>query len=148
MTDYKHNPYRPWLYFGCYKARSPGHYLHDHRMQSISPQNRISSYAPKFLQRGLEKFDGVLLPETDSHPPYTVYLTVFEHMNYTAFAFWDFTGDSRGGSNSVFWCPTIDMSAQELWEEIKRAFPKWHTDRFPPLNFTATSYRQQDPEVP
>ncbi len=130
------NPYRPYLYFGC--VNRPGHYVHDQNLQSV--QQSFRQRWPNLLQK-VEQFDGSLLPETDLHPPYTVYLTVFEGIKYTAFAFWDFTGDTRGGSNSCFWCPTLSGSAEDLWIEIQRRFPKTLIERFPLLNFEATTYK-------
>jgi hypothetical protein len=73
--------------------------------------------------RELSRFDGMLPPQ-DSAVGYRAAITRLGGWGYTALAFWDYTVDKRGGCNSVFFAPSLTISAEELVEGAKKAFPQ------------------------
>jgi hypothetical protein len=100
-----------WLYFGCY--RRPGHYLFKPGMRE--------PYSPDM--RKLLNFDG-LLPPQNNGAGYVATVSRLEAWGVTALAFWDYTVDSRGGSNSVFYAPSLTISPDRLLAEARERFPE------------------------
>jgi hypothetical protein len=101
----------PWYYFGTFV--SAGHFLHDERMRR--------TYQPSYLAR----FDGALAPRGAENQPYvaTVSRLNLGGTVWSALSFWDYGVDDRGGSNSIFFAPTLDLTPEELLAEAQRRFP-------------------------
>ena len=99
-----------WLYFGCH--RDPGHYLFSEGMRSASYD----------LSR-LSGFDGVLPPQGDT-TAYIATVTRLEGWGLSALAFWDYSVDKRGGSNSVVFAPSIDIAPADLLAGAMQRFPQ------------------------
>ena len=103
-----------WFYFGCH--RQSGHYVFTEGMRSY--------YAPHGSgERSLNRFDGLLPPQKDS-TPYTATVSRLEGCGLTALAFWDYSVDKRGGSNSVVFAPSLAIEQNELLTEAQRRFPE------------------------
>jgi len=53
-----------------------------------------------------------------------------------ALAFWDYSVDNRSGSNSAFFAPSLEISAEELIRQAALRFPEiWQ--RLPPITILA-----------
>ena len=116
---------KDWLYFGCY--RSPGHFLFKPGMRE--PYDRE--------MQNLRNFDG-LLPPQDSRAGYVATVSRLEAWGVTALAFWDYTVDSRSGSNSVFYAPSLTIAPEELMAQARAQFPEvWA--RLPEVKLLAAS---------
>jgi hypothetical protein len=102
---------KDWLYFGCY--RQAGHYLFAKGMRSVSDRTL----------RKLEYLDGKLPPQHDT-TPYVASISRLGGWGMTALAFWDYTVDKRGGSNSVFFAPSLTISPEDLLAGAKQHFPE------------------------
>lgn len=102
---------KDWLYFGCY--RGPGHYLFKPGMREV--------YGSEL--RKLLNFDS-LLPPQDSNTGYVATISRLGAWGVTALAFWDYTVDSRGGSNSVFYAPSLTIEPDELMAQAREQFPQ------------------------
>jgi hypothetical protein len=100
-----------WFYFGCY--REPGHYVFVPGMSS--------AYGSKYEKLG--NFDGKL-PPRDSADGYIASISRLGGWGLTALAFWDYTVDKRGGCNSVFFAPSLTISAEDLIAGAKLRFPQ------------------------
>jgi hypothetical protein len=119
-----------WLYFGCY--RRPGHYLFKPGMRE--------PYSPEL--RKLLNFDGILPPQ-DNSTGYVATVSRLEAWGVTALAFWDYTVDSRGGSNSVFYAPSLTITPDEMIEQARAQFPEvWA--RLPAVKLLAASIGVDD----
>lgn len=103
-----------WLYFGCHQVA--GHYVFTEGMRSYRP--RYSSG-----ERELSRFDGVLPPQ-DSAEPYLATVSRLEGWGLTALAFWDYSADKRGGSNSVVFAPSLTITPEDLLAEAQARFPQ------------------------
>lgn len=75
------------LFFGCYKV--PGHFVY-------APKNRSVS---KGIWHWVSQLDGRLTPPSDKDQSKAL---LYHIDNITIIAFWDYTGDQRPGSNSMF----------------------------------------------
>lgn len=113
----------PWLYFGCYGR--VGHYLIDEK----GSRPNLHYAKVKFF----ENKDGKLCHADTT--PNIVKLTRLSNVGYSAIAFWDYSIDSRGGSNSIFYAPSTTLSAETIWTEATMRFP-FITKRFKPLDFS------------
>ena len=100
-----------WLYFGC-KDGTPGHYLWGEGMSSIWSGNL------DFLNR----FDA-LLPPQRSREGYLATISRLEGWGMTAMAWWDYSVDSRSGSNSIIFAPSLTITGKDLLAEAQRRFP-------------------------
>lgn len=100
-----------WLYFGCHERA--GHYLFGKGMRNV-------------YERKLDKLrtlDGLLPPQGIS----TGYIATVSRLGgfgLSALAFWDYTIDSRGGSNSVFYAPSLTISPEDLLSGAREHFPE------------------------
>ncbi|MFC7515115.1 hypothetical protein ACFQUU_08875 [Herbaspirillum sp. GCM10030257] len=104
--DIKH-----WIYFGCH--RQVGHYLF------------LPGMRPRY-DRQLDKlthFDGKLPPQGDA-TPYVAAVSRLGGWGLSALAFWDYSVDNRGGSNSVFYAPSLTITPEELMAGAKQHFPE------------------------
>jgi hypothetical protein len=109
-----------WFYFGCH--RQPGHYVFTPGMNSAHG----SIYAK------LTNFDGTL-PPRDSNAGYIATLSRLGGWGLSALAFWDYTVDTRGGCNSVFFAPSLTISAEDMVIGAKAQFPQvW--ERLPEIS--------------
>lgn len=98
-----------WLYFGCHNG--PGHYLWVEGM--------ISTHA-----HGLPRnFDGLLAPQ-NTRKPYIASVSRLEGWGMSALSFWDYSVDSRPGSNSIIFAPSLTITPEEFLSEAKRRFPQ------------------------
>jgi hypothetical protein len=71
----------------------------------------------------LGQFDGTL-PPRDSTVGYVATLSRLGGWGLSALAFWDYTVDKRGGCNSVFFAPSLTISAEDLIVGAKAQFPQ------------------------
>lgn len=99
---------RSWFYFGC--DGQSGHHLHDERLSRIHGE------------RGFERFDGGLCPPA-AEGLYIAALTRLGGLGYSALAFWDQTIDSRPGSNSIFFAPSLIVHPVSMWALAQHKFP-------------------------
>lgn len=107
-----------WFYFGCYKG--VGHYLFS--------ENMAQCYFDK-QSKELIYFDGKLADQ-ESEEPYIATIARLSSLGLTALSFWDYTIDKRGGSNCIFFAPSLTITPEEMMEECAKRFPKaW--SRFP-----------------
>lgn len=109
---------KPWFYFGC--GEYAGHHLHDesgHRAVVNVTWRRLGS------------FDGLLPPQDTSHG-YLATVTRLPAFGVSALAFWDYSVDKRGGSNSVIFAPSMTITPEDLLAEAQRRFP-WVFSRLP-----------------
>lgn len=100
-----------WFYLGCHEG--PGHRL-------FEPGMHRAHRAP---WTKLQNFDG-LLPPQDTSEPYRATVTRLPSFGVSALAFWDYSVDKRGGSNSVIFAPSLTMSPAELLGEAHTKFPQ------------------------
>lgn len=100
-----------WFYFGCYHR--PGHYVFKRGMTSVyvAPWERLG------------RFDGMLAPP-DSAEGYVATLSRLGGWGLSAVAFWDYTVDTRGGCNSIFFAPSLTAAPQEILDGARAAFPE------------------------
>ena len=105
-------PHEGWFYFGCRGARTPGHYLHAPGMRSV--------YGSRWEKL---RMDGQLAPQLEREP-YVAALSRLGGWGVSALSFWDYTGDSRGGSNSTFFAPGLTISAEDIVVGSRHLFPQ------------------------
>lgn len=99
-------------YFGCWNQ--VGHYLKDHEGKNI-----FDNDLP------WERIDGVLCPDDTIKQG----VVKIHHKNgWTAAAFWDYSIDSRLGSNSVLFAEDL-LDITDVISEFKETFPQIY-DRF------------------
>lgn len=106
-----------WWYFGC--EGQAGHYLFDENMTKI--WGRKYNY--------LRALDGLLPPQEDKTP----YIATFSRLDgwgVCAIAFWDYSVDKRGGSNSTFFVSDLGIPPSVMFEEVKNRFSQLFK-RFP-----------------
>ncbi|HYD58948.1 MAG TPA: hypothetical protein VEC35_01240 [Noviherbaspirillum sp.] len=103
---------REWLYFGCH--REPGHYLFTRGMRPL--------YFNRHLEK-LNRLDQMLAPQ-DTRDGYIAVITSLGGWGFTALSFWDYSVDSRPGSNSTFFAPRAEMGVEELMRGSIEAFPE------------------------
>lgn len=101
-----------WLYFGCH--RQAGHYVFSEGMRSLTQ---------RYGSRDLSRFDGMLPLQVDT-APYIATVSRLGGWGFTALAFWDYSVDKRGGSNSVIFAPSLTIEPAELLAEAQRRFPQ------------------------
>lgn len=106
-----------WLYFGC--VDRPGHHLRDEQLRP--------TYQKQYDKLG--HFDG-LLPPRDSVKPYIATFSRLGGWGLSAIAFWDYSVDSRGGCNSVFYVDSLTIDPHDMMKEIKQRFSTLF-ERFP-----------------
>lgn len=124
---------RPWLYWGC--SRDVGHYLFD---ETLSPARDASGRHP----HPLAQFDGTLCEFGAA--PYVATLTRLGGLGYSALAFWDRSLDSRVGSNSIFFAPSLRIAPESILRGAEIHFPSI-VARMPPIHIEAAT-RQHDDE--
>lgn len=71
----------------------------------------------------LSSFDGVLAPQ-DSREEGIATVTRLEGWDLTALAFWDYSIDKRGGSNSIVFAPGLTIPPDELLRKAAEVFPQ------------------------
>lgn len=101
-----------WFYFGCHEG--PGHRLFEPGMHRA---------VVNVLWQKLQNFDG-LLPPQDTNKECLATVTRLPSFGVTALAFWDYSVDKRGGSNSVIFAPSLTISPAELLSEAHTKFPQ------------------------
>lgn len=101
-----------WLYFGCH--RQSGHYTFSEGMRELTR---------RFGSRDLSRLDGMLPSQIDT-APYIATVSRLEGWGLTALAFWDYSVDTRGGSNSIVFAPSLTIEPGELLTEAQRRFPQ------------------------
>ena len=121
-----------WTYFGCGPGRS-GHYTFTEGDRYASGTDRQFSWA-----------DGTLAP----HPGEPLYVAAFsrlEGLGLSVLSWWDQSQDSRPGSNSNVFAPSLTITAEEMLEQIPKRFP-WVTERLPrPLRLLLPSSKDSTP---
>lgn len=106
-------------YFGCREAGVAGHYLHEPGLQEVT-----GIYGRKSLRALTGIIDGLLLEacgveEAQGRGVWTPLA------GYMVLAWWDRTGDTRGGSNSAILLRYAgEVSWQEFVDRAKSAFPE------------------------
>jgi len=108
-----------WYYFGC--KGQPGHYLFDQRGQK--------AYRPPFEKMD-NRFDGNLTPQFKGTKYFEAALSRLGGYGYSALAWHDNSVDTRSGSNSVIFAPSLDIDPEEMLAEAKVRFP-WVFARIP-----------------
>lgn len=116
---------RGWLYFGCGNGSEAGHYLFG--------QDGRERYGSAF-----DKFDGLLAPMPEREL-YVAALSRLGCLQVSALSWWDRSVDSRPGSNSIIFAPTLTLSAAEIIEGGQARFP-WVFARLPrPISLTGNT---------
>lgn len=103
---------KKWLYFGCYQQA--GHYLFQEGMRG--------QYYDRAIEK-LTRFDGMLAPQ-DSTLPYIATVSRLEGFGVSALSFWDYSVDKRGGCNSIFFAPYLDISPSAFIHDAAARFPE------------------------
>lgn len=101
-----------WTYFGCHQVA--GHYTFSEGMRSLTQ---------RYGSRDLSRFDGMLPNQVDTKP-YVATVTRLGGWGLTALAFWDYSVDSRSGSNSVIFCPDLTITPEALLAGAEERFPQ------------------------
>lgn len=87
------------LYFGCRQGvngdREAGHYFYDDRLRSVR-YDRALAVIP------WDRVDGALAPRVGRAEKPQGVAALHHKDGWTALAFWDRTGDTRGNSSSTF----------------------------------------------
>lgn len=116
---------RPWLYFGCHQEA--GHYLW------------YGNGLRAKYDHPLGKFDGSLcLPKAVGER--VAALSRLGASGYSALAFWDCSVDSRSGSNSIIFAPSLDITAAEMVKGAKLHLPLF-AKRWPSIDVSRAEYR-------
>lgn len=97
-----------WFYFGCHGEA--GHYLFMPGMLHV--YNHALSL----------RFDGSLCRKETT--PFIAALSRLGGLGYSALAFWDYSVDSRPGSNSIFFAPSLTASAETIVIGSQKYFPQ------------------------
>lgn len=122
------------MYYGVRAKGDPGHYLFDNTFRS-GPQkerlNRLSDYLIYTL-----KLDGGFCPSYTKDPGIAKITVTNE---FTILSFWDYSGDSRGGSNSNF-IEFGRFTYDEMITMAQKVFPSI----FQRFNFEITCPQQTD----
>lgn len=113
-------PRAEWFYFGC--VGNTGHYLFDRRLNKV----RSGNGGPD------PNFDGILCPQV-SRKLYTAALTRLGATGHSALAFWDCTVDTRPGSNSIIFAPSLAASPALILRKFSELFPTIFR-RWPPID--------------
>jgi hypothetical protein len=105
-----------WRYFGVMPGHTgtSGHFVYGERCRRLVQRHG---------SRDLSRFDGVLPPQTNI-TPYVATVSRLEGWGLTALAFWDYSVDPRGGSNSIVFAPTLDITPEALLEGAVLRFPE------------------------
>lgn len=98
---------RTWYYFGCWNGL--GHHLYNKDGRSV-------------LLDALSNLDGELCPK--SRTGYHAQLTRLPLLGYSALAWWDYTVDTRPGSNSIIFAPSISCSTDSIIAGMRRWFTR------------------------
>jgi hypothetical protein len=109
-----------WIYFGCGKSGTTGHYLLDRYGHSIRMDHP--------LYRRIDKFDGAFAPL--SRVPYIASMTRLGGLGVSALSWWDNSVDTRPGSNSIVYIPSLTTPPDRALEAAKQVMP-WVFDRLP-----------------
>lgn len=109
-----------WLYFGC--VGNVGHYLHD--------VNLIIQRSPDQFAR----IDGALCPA--NRTPYRAVFSRLYGLNASIISFWDYTVDTRSGSNSNFiLVGNLAISPVHMMAQSVEKFPQIHKRLPTPLQW-------------
>ncbi|MCJ2074476.1 hypothetical protein MKK68_02215 [Methylobacterium sp. E-016] len=119
---------RPWLYFGCHEQA--GHHLR-------YGDGTCPRYGPPLAS--LKRFDGMFCPPEDVGE-HVAALTRLGTVGYSALAFWDRSVDSRPGSNSIIFAPSLDITAQEIVDGA-RVHLHLYARRWPSIDVSRAEYR-------
>jgi len=99
-----------WFYFGC--DHGAGHYLFDDKMKQL--------WGAEYNK--LRKLDGLLTPQ-DNTQPYVAAFSRLDGWGVCAIAFWDYSVDTRSGSNSIIFVNDLSISPEGMFDEAKKRFP-------------------------
>lgn len=100
------------IYFGCHGG--PGHYTWGPGMRRL---------VQRYGSRDFTRFDGMLPSQTDT-TPYVATLSRLGGWGMSALAFWDYSVDSRGGCNSVFFLESLTVTPGDFLEQAQAKFPE------------------------
>jgi len=113
-------PLATWVYFGCGQG-SAGHRLEMYRGERLDGD----------LRRHLEVCDGFFPPHPESSTLlYQAALTRLPGLGCSVLAWWDRSGDTRPGSNSAIFAPSLTCCAESMIEGAKQRWP-WAINRLP-----------------
>lgn len=101
-----------WYYFGCWAQA--GHFLFTEGM-------RYPLFSDK--EHSLTKFDGLLAPQ-GIRTPYIATVSRLGGWGYSALSFWDNSVDTRPGSNSIIFAPSLSVSYDGIMKGFQRYFPE------------------------
>lgn len=99
------------LYFGC--IGQAGHY-----MWAAAGEHSVRLSRADYRRNVLGRFDGLLCPEGSKQGIVAMSFV----QGHTALAFWDQTGDHRGGSSSTFFAEGVH-SASAMLDAARISFP-------------------------
>lgn len=115
IADYKPD----WLFFGCIERG--GHFLVDRSLLRALP-----------MYSDLAHLDGQLAPKTHQRP-YEAVMSRLGGWGLTALSFWDYSIDTRPGSNAIVFAPSLIISGEALLGSAEKVFPRiWK--RFPAIS--------------
>lgn len=103
-----------WRYFGCHQFVGAGHGVYSENMRPL---------VPRYGSKDLMRFDGLLPSQIDT-TPYLATVTRLGGWGLTALAWWDYSVDTRIGSNSIIFAPSLTISPEDLLAEAQRRFPQ------------------------
>lgn len=109
---------RDFYYFGC--GDGSGHYLFDRNKQRVA--------ASHGLYFSLTKFDGSLPPVNKGL--YVASVSRLGGIAMSAVAWWDQSVDTRPGSNSIVFCPSMTAPGENILQVAQRVMP-WVFHRLP-----------------
>lgn len=114
------NPLRTWVYFGC------GQHGAGHRLEQGGGERLDIE-----LRRYLEMSDGFFPPHPETSAVlYRATLSRLPGLGCSVLAWWDRSGDTRPGSNSAVFAPSLTCSVESMIAGAKQRWP-WMLDRPP-----------------
>lgn len=134
---------REWFYFGC--GREAGHHLFK--------KNKMTADHNPLTER-LQRLDGDLAPAFNRQLLYHAAFSRLGALGYSAVSWWDHTVDTRTGSNSTIFAPTLFTSKDDILYYAKPMFPwvfsrlpqelVWWEPETPPVKQSELSRKQSD----
>ena len=99
-----------WLYFGCHDG--PGHYVWEQGMYRAHTSEA----------RRLSSLDGMLPPQDDATQGVATF-TRLPGLGLSVIAWWDYSVDKRGKSNSAVFAPSLTIAPADMLAEAAHKFP-------------------------
>lgn len=108
-----------WLYFGCHEHA--GHHVWERGMYRAHRQGEYR----------LSALDGLLPPQGDKSDGAATF-TRLPGLGLSVIAWWDYSVDKRGGSNSAVFAPSLTIERDEMLAAARDIFPAVFLRQCPP----------------